>query len=259
MLKHTFIHIPTVGMQTERWLWRNNILSWEDYLKNSYHLDLPKRVQTTASLFVRHSCDALLREDIEFFKRHLPECELWRLYPEFSHKTVFLDIETTGLMRGTDYVTVIGLFDGKHTRFFVQGQNLRDFVGVIRRYAIIVTYNGKHFDIPFLKTVFDDLQLPQAHIDLRHVLGRLGYRGGLKKIERVLGIKRSIEVRRITGYDAVLLWNRYLNGEEEALKLLLRYNREDVVNLKYLMEFAYRKMFEALPLCQMQKMRAFAG
>ena len=244
MLKHTFIHIPMIGSRREQWLWQNNILSWDDYLKNAYQLDLPKRMQATASHFVRCSCDALLRGEIDFFKKHLPESELWRVYHEFEHRTVFLDIETTGLERARDSVTVIGLFDGKQTRFFVKGKNLRDFASAIRKYAMIVTYNGKCFDLPFLKSAFYGLEFPQAHIDLRYLLSRLGYRGGLKKIEKVLGIKRKEEVQGVSGYDAVLLWYRYLDGEQEALRVLLEYNREDVVNLKYLMDFAYRKMYE---------------
>jgi len=37
-----------------------------------------------------------------------------------------------------------------------------------------------------------------------------------------------------------------MDGDPDALELLLAYNREDVVNLKYLMEFAYDKMVESL-------------
>lgn len=247
MLKYTFIHIPGVGEKTERWLWQNNILCWEDYLKNSYQVRLPGRMRVTLSLFISFSSDALLRGDIHFFKKFLPERELWRVYPEFRKKTAFLDIETTGLGGGGDYVTVVGLFDGERVQFFIQGKNMQDFAKAIKKFSVIVTYNGKQFDLPFLKTAFRDLNFPQAHIDLRYLLRKLGYFGGLKAIERSLGIKRHKEVKNLTGYDAVLLWNRYLDGELEALELLLDYNREDVVNLKYLMEFTYQRMIHSLP------------
>jgi hypothetical protein len=236
-----------VGERTEQLLWQNNILSWEDYLKNPYQVRLPAKVHLNLSLFLRFSLNALLRGNIYFFKKLLPERELWRLYPEFKKRTVFLDIETTGLGEEKDYVTVIGLFDGEKLRFFVQGRNMNDFTRVIRRYSVIVTYNGKQFDLPFLKFAFSGLDFSQAHIDLRYLLQRLGYRGGLKKIEKSLGIERARRVRNLSGYDAVKLWNRYLDGEPEALKLLLEYNREDVVNLKHLMEFAYQKMIQSLP------------
>ncbi len=247
MLKYTFIHIPGIGERTEQFLWRNNILCWEDYFKNPYQIGLPTRIHLNLSLFLRLSLNALLKKDILFFKRFLPEKELWRLYPEFKKRTAFLDIETTGLGTGRDYVTVIGLFDGENMQFFVQGKNLNRFPQVIRKYLVIVTYNGKQFDIPFLQYAFGGFEFPQAHIDLRYLLQRLGYSGGLKKIERALGIQRSRRVRNLNGFDAVKLWNRYMDGEPEALKLLLEYNREDVVNLKYLMEFAYQKMIKSLP------------
>jgi len=253
VLRHTFIHIPGIGEKTERWLWQNNILCWDDYLRNSHQVRLPRKMHSTLSLFISFSTDALLRGNINFFKKFLPERELWRVYPEFRKKTAFLDIETTGLNGGRDYVTVVGLFDGEKIHFFIQGKNMQDFAKAIRKYSVIITYNGKQFDLPFLKTAFRSIDFPQAHIDLRYLLRRLGYFGGLKAIERSLGIKRQKRVRNFTGYDAVLLWNRYLDGEIEALRLLLDYNREDVVNLKYLMEFAYQRMVESLPFFSLKR------
>ncbi|MCD6574767.1 ribonuclease H-like domain-containing protein [Candidatus Aerophobetes bacterium] len=253
MLKHTFLHIPGIGEKTERWFWKNNILSWEDYLRNPNQLRLPRKMHLTVSLFVRFSLDALLRGNIYFFKKLLPEKEVWRVYPEFKKRTAFLDIETTGLGGGNDYVTVVGLFDGEKTQFFIQGKNMQDFARAIRKYSVIVTYNGKQFDLPFLEATFNSLNFPQVHIDLRCLLRRLGYFGGLKKIEKILGIKRCETVKNFTGYDAVRLWNKYLDGDPDALKLLLAYNREDVVNLKYLMEFAYQKMVRSLSFPRLKK------
>ena len=41
------------------------------------------------------------------------------------------------------------------------------------------------------------------------------------------------------GYMAVILWERYQRGDRTALDLLLKYNREDVINLEVLMDRAY--------------------
>ena len=49
----------------------------------------------------------------------------------------------------------------------------------------IVSYNGKSFDVPFIENYFG-IQLSHAQIDLRYVLGSLGYIGGLKGCERQL-------------------------------------------------------------------------
>ena len=58
-------------------------------------------------------------------------------------------------------------------------------------------------------------------------------KGGLKAVERKLGIKRKLA--DVNGYMAVKLWWQYYNdNDREALDKLLLYNREDVTNLKKL-------------------------
>ena len=76
-----------------------------------------------------------------------------------------------------------------------------------------------------------------VHFDLRFLLKELGYAGGLKKIEKELGIVRDGEVAEVDGREAVRLWKRYLRGDENALRILLKYNEEDIVNLDYLLNF----------------------
>ena len=59
--------------------------------------------------------------------------------------------------------------------------------------------------------------------------------GGLKVVEQQLGIPR--ELKGIGGLEAVMLWWKYQNdGDQDALAMLLQYNKEDVVNLKALRE-----------------------
>jgi hypothetical protein len=63
--------------------------------------------------------------------------------------------------------------------------------------------------------------------------------GGLKRIERQLGIERPASVRRYTGYDAVKLWRAFRRGRKDALEPLARYNLCDAVNLQTLLRSAY--------------------
>jgi hypothetical protein len=44
----------------------------------------------------------------------------------------------------------------------------------------------------------------------------------------------------------VILWQRYQRGDRTSLDLLLKYNREDVINLEVLMEQAYEMQQERL-------------
>ncbi len=59
--------------------------------------------------------------------------------------------------------------------------------------------------------------------------------GGLKAVERQLGIERRL--KDMNGYEAIKLWWRYVDFFDlEALNKLLEYNKEDVLNLKTLKE-----------------------
>ena len=105
-----------------------------------------------------------------------------------------------------------------------------------------VTFNGTTFDLPIVRRWFPNISLPPAHIDLRFLLKKLGYVGGLKKIEKSLGLMRDPEIDGMKGYDAVLLWKAYQWGDQEALRRLIKYNTADIVNLRPLMELGYREL-----------------
>jgi hypothetical protein len=141
----------------------------------------------------------------------------------------YLDIETA--FDGS--VTVVGIYrEGLGTTQLV-GAGVYDVAlyAALDGVTTIVTFNGSCFDLPVLrKRVYADLKREYAHCDLMYVCRRRGLRGGLKAIERRLGIERETE--GISGWDAPRLWQRYESlGDRAALELLLRYNWEDVVNL----------------------------
>jgi uncharacterized protein YprB with RNaseH-like and TPR domain len=77
-------------------------------------------------------------------------------------------------------------------------------------------------------------------------LRRLGLSGGLKSIERQVGIQRSRETAGLSGWDAVRLWREWRRGSEEAREVLLRYNAEDVVNMVPLADLAYTGLTQQL-------------
>lgn len=158
----------------------------------------------------------------------------------------YLDIETTGTAPGLAAITVIGLYNGEHARAYVQGQNLAQFEDAVGDCTLLVTYNGKLFDIPFIRREMG-LALNQAHIDLRYPLAALGYKGGLKKIERTLGLEREGPLSLLDGWCAVLLWQFHEQGDTRALETLLRYNLEDVVHLPALLAEVYNTRIGRLP------------
>jgi len=243
VLQRTFIHIPGIGQRTERELWESGIKSWDDFAASFLRQPgISAALWHRLESYIPRSKDALRRQDATFFARLSRLGEAWRLFPEFAEQCVFLDIETTGLSPVFDTVTMVGLFNGRRYEVFIDGQNLQDLPDRLRPYSVVITFNGAGFDLRFLRLAFNDLPLPPVHIDLRWVTRRLGYRGGLKSIEREFGICRDKSVEGINGYDATVLWARHLRGDAAALEQLITYNREDVVHLKAIMEMAYDRL-----------------
>lgn len=237
MLESTFCHMPGIGPKTERRLWSAGILSWQVACERGAGVLSPVRADLVAH-HSRESIERLAAEDARYFHDRLPSNEQWRVFPQFRHGVAYLDIETTGLGPPHDYITTVALYDGKSLRHYIHGENLEEFPADIGSYRLIVTYNGKCFDVPFIRSCLR-LRMEQAHIDLRYVLRSLGYGGGLKGCERQLGLSRG-DLEGIDGYFAVLLWQDYLNnGNRGALQTLLAYNVQDTINLETLMIHAY--------------------
>ena len=100
----------------------------------------------------------------------------------------------------------------------------------------LYTYNGTQFDLPFLKAKLGiDIAGFCQHFDLMYACWRHNFYGGLKKVEKQLGIGRDL--KDLDGKMAAQIWREYhLSGEPELLSTLLAYNREDVLNLRDLRE-----------------------
>jgi uncharacterized protein len=146
----------------------------------------------------------------------------------------YLDIETD--RQGE--VCVIGIFS--ETSGFVQfyGENVTagNVENALSGAKTIVTFNGDNFDLPTLdKRLNLDIKGTCSSIDLLKIKRNLGLKGGLKELEKTYGIPRKTE--GIDGYKAILLWEKYQKrGHKKALRLLLEYNKEDVLNLVRLEE-----------------------
>ncbi len=237
MLKRTFIHLPGVGRRTEAHFWRQGFATWEDFLEAQWVAGLSRERVSRLKDQLRESVAQV--DDAGYFATRLETGDHWRLFRHFRQRAAYLDIETTGRFWPGLQVTVVGLYDGTAMRQFVHGDNLNEFPRALEELDLLVTFNGTQFDLPVLKSYFPELQLPPGHVDLRFLLARLGFKGGLKRIEPRFGIRRPAEVDGMDGYMAVLLWERYQRGDRTSLELLLKYNQEDVINLEVLMDRSY--------------------
>jgi hypothetical protein len=141
----------------------------------------------------------------------------------------YLDIETD--RHGN--ICVIGIYIEQRGFIQLYGDDITtdNVETIIRKAKTVVTFNGDVFDLPVIKKYLNlDIKAKANSLDLFKEKKKLGIKGGLKALEKMFGITRKTE--GMNGYDAIKLWERYRKyGRDEALNLLLEYNREDVINL----------------------------
>ncbi len=239
MLKHTFQHFRGTSAKRERELWGSGILDWASYERSrnpQSNLFGPADQLNDFSRAIQDGEAALGRGDAQFFAALLDRNEHFRIGLSMPDDVLFLDIETTGLSRYYDTITVIGWSLRGHYGFFVKGQDDSDLRQALAAAKVLVTFNGTLFDIPFIAHEYPALVLPKIHIDLRFLARRAGLTGGQKHIEKLLGIQRDAGVAEVGGEMAPVLWNNYTRGDTESLTRLLRYNAADIHGMKHIFD-----------------------
>ena len=223
--------------------------TWERFLNLYPDLKLPEHKKSLILPMIEESIDRLADRDHAFFSKVIPSKEHWRALSDFGDELAYLDIETTGCGRD-DQITIIGLYDGYDMRTFTRGVDLDEFPAAVSRHKMLVTFFGSGFDLPVIRRTFPGITLDQLHVDLCFLLRRLKLTGGLKHIEEQLGIRRRPETEGLDGLDAVRLWHEYRRGSREALDLLMLYNKEDVMNMEFLLNHACSILAGSMPLQQ---------
>jgi len=236
-IENSFVPVEGVGPVTERKLWQAGVTEWSEF---GGQVVGPTRAERIES-FVEEAQRRLERRDARYFADQVPNGEHWRLYENVREETTFLDIETTGLDRYADRVTTVSIHRDGDTKTLVRGNDLsaEALRAELEDSSLLVTFNGRSFDVPFLEASFD-LSVDLPHADLMTVCNQLGYSGGLSAVEQTFGIER--ERPDISGRDAVRLWHEYEAGKDGSLETLIEYNQEDTVNMKPLMEQACEEL-----------------
>lgn len=240
-VENSFIPVRGVGKQTERGLWEAGVTHWDDFEGPT----VPGVGPTTAGrieAFIDKAADRLAAGDALFFDRALPSGERWRLYRNFRADACFFDIETTGLSPNRDEVTCVTVRRDGETMTLVKGRDLaRDRLAALLDAPLLVTFNGRRFDVPFLEQSFG-LDVDRAHLDLRYPCRALNLTGGLKAVERAVGVER--DRRDLSGRDAIRLWREHEHGKDGALETLVAYNREDVASLRDIADVVARRLHD---------------
>jgi uncharacterized protein YprB with RNaseH-like and TPR domain len=238
-LENSFIPADGVGETTERRLWERGVTHWEDVLDGAVS---GKRGENLRA-FVQRARPRLERGETAFFDAALPSGERWRLAENFRAGACGFDIETTGLDSASSVVTTVSFHRDGETTTLVRGEDLtaENVAAQFDAADLLVSFNGKRFDVPFLE---DELgvDVTTPHLDLMYTCRQLGLTGGLKEVEREVGVARDSDV---DGREAVDLWHRYArDGDDAALDRLVHYNRLDAENLLTLLDETAGRLHE---------------
>ncbi len=161
---------------------------------------------------------------------------------------LFIDTETTGLAGGTGTVPfMVGLGYFSENNFIVEQLFMRDFdeefallrelKKIISSYPVIVSFNGKSFDLPLLETRLvmnkcDKFKI-SFHFDLLHASRRLwSYLNScsLHNLEnKKLNISRN---NYLPGSEVPEIYFNYLqNKDPEVLRPVFKHNLIDIISL----------------------------
>jgi len=244
MLTNSFVFAPGLNEDMERAIWARGVTTWQTLRKHpgeAAEAIGETRAQKLVSA-VNEASEALERKDAAWFRDRWPEKEYWRLWNGWctAEEVALVDIETTGRTPGYDQITVIGLSDGSAERAFVADRPQADdevlerFPEAIKPYKLLVTFNGVGFDVPFIEKHFrqQNFHFEQPHIDLLWPARSLGLSGGLKDMEKQIGIERSGDIAEMRGNEAITLWGAWKRGDRSAYDKLVTYCKADCTNLR---------------------------
>ena len=166
------------------------------------------------------------------------------------NKTVFLDTETTGLAGGAGtYIFLIGVGYFEEDQFCVRQYFMRDYNeerallaavnDLLSNFKIVVSYNGKTFDLPLMESryIMSGMKMNLevlGHFDLLYPARRLWKRRlescSLSTVEReILKVNRFDDV---PGYLIPEIYFKYLKTKNaRALKQVFEHNLQDILSL----------------------------
>ncbi|MBT3225055.1 MAG: ribonuclease H-like domain-containing protein [Deltaproteobacteria bacterium] len=248
MIDQTFLHCPGVGPKTENRLKTLGFLCWQDCLARPEELPFSDSRKEQFLAVIQASLTALQKQDLAYLTTCLPPREHWRILAQHFSEATFFDIETTGLSSYDSFTTVISAYHQQKLYTFVYEENLADFLQLVDQSKLLVAFNGNSFDIPFLENSFNIPAIGCPHIDLRWIFYHQGYRGGLKVIEKQLGLHRPAAIHHVDGHEAVLLFERWQRGDSGARLKLIRYCQTDVLTTYLTAGLLLQKMGFNYPL-----------
>lgn len=246
MLRSTFQLVPGIGATREKRLWSSGVACWDEY---DGQARLPAALDRSLRRAIAEAQQAEAAGDVARLAALVPSCEHWRLLGELGSSAGYLDIETSDDAVAFAGISAIGLLDARGPRILLAERDLHLFPELSCSWQLLVTFNGGAFDLPILRRAFPGWQPPPVHVDLRHVLPRLGQRGTLKQVERniaALHLGRPPHLAELDGVGASGLFRLGRAGDRAAWRRFAEYNLYDVIGLRTLAAYAHNTLCERL-------------
>ena len=194
-----------------------------------------------------------MKHIVEQWTQNIYESSLWDFY--FAGMRVgVIDIETTGLDPSRNKFILGGIYDvsrGEIHQILAESRAeeeaaLEEYIRTADGIDVVVTYNGRHFDMPFIdrrltsscselsrggisQTVYDlDIYLVlSGHSPMRQLVPNLKQ----KTVENYMGFWDT-RADEISGAESVMLFDHYeATGDPEAEKKILLHNNDDIRQL----------------------------
>jgi uncharacterized protein len=238
MIETCFTIFEGISEKTEATIKIQGIKDWNAFLKKDTIKGISSKRKAFYNSRILSLKQALRKDDISLLATHIPLHKQWMLYKYYKEDALFIDIEVTGVKKD-DYVFLIAIYDGINTKLMIRdiNLNLQELKKFLAKYPMLISFNGTVHDIPFLKKRYPDLFSDVLHMDLRFLTQKISFRGGLKKIEKLLGIKRTEIQEKYRSGDIKRLWRMWKgSGDKYYLNLLIEYAEDDVISLKKIAE-----------------------
>ncbi|MGI6706978.1 MAG: ribonuclease H-like domain-containing protein [Clostridia bacterium] len=181
-------------------------------------------------------------------------CQLLSINKPHLNRILFIDTETTGLSGGTGTVAfLVGIGYFRNDQFHIHQLFMRDYseeffllqkLGeIFREYELLISFNGKSFDIPLLDSRFimhrlREYQKDFSHMDLLHLSRRIWKLRldscSLKSLEHHI-----LHVERAKDIPSAEIPGRYFSflesGDMALIEDVLIHNQYDILSLVFLL------------------------
>ncbi|MGA1873191.1 MAG: exonuclease, partial [Thermoplasmatota archaeon] len=90
MLRRSFIFLPGVGISTERSIWEDGVLDWDEFVDRETAGALKGDRKRRSDPLVKTASEKLSEGDLDFFSGLFRPGDNWRLWDEFGERALFL-------------------------------------------------------------------------------------------------------------------------------------------------------------------------